>query len=737
LLLALLSLAGCDGGLFVEPAASPASLSISYVLGPAASSLGDAFDATDRIAVRVAGEGVDVERVLDFTPQAEVRVRVEVGVPGDAVPVEVQIELRRSSDPVFRGASSASLTSGQTSSVEVGLAPVPAGISLPASLPPITAIGDETVIDGAVTFATGDPIPGLPLEWSSSNTDVATVDAAGRVRATGEGTAQITATHAALSASVGAEVAAIVETIDVAPASSSVGVGQTLQLTASARDRNGNGLTRSFTWTSSSPSVASVDADGLVTAHEGGTATISASRNGASGNATVTVSEAPGAVSGSVSDFATQSPIPGASIAIRRAGDPDEVVVSPDANGSFELPNLVPGEYRMEARAPDHVTNVADPVRIDADPAGVGTTAQSGSAVRLDFALPTPGTPQPVGGFAGRVTDQGGQPLAGATVTISGGAQTNGVFRSVNTAADGTYTFPGVVLTDPAGQPIESFSIAASAGGFRTGAAPGLTIPANTTRANLDLSLSPGTANVFFDDGFEEELAWTTVGFWNRTTGQGITNTAHPQFVTLAPDDASGGALPSAPEGQHYMWYGEPATGNYRGEPLPGDPNKSGGHSAEPNSGALVSPIISLPSGAATVTLTFDTWFEIESVNPNQFGFDHMIVFLEVVGSSGLVELIRLNPFVDPEVADRDDLPFTSAGFNRAPIFRPVSVSLDGHQGQQIRLVFHFDTVDELHNGFRGWIVDHVRITDEPAPSSVRGPAPGVPTGSRRPRGQR
>ena len=66
-------------------------------------------------------------------------------------------------------------------------------------------------------------------------------------------------------------------------------MGNTVALTASLRDAANNPLTgRSVAWSSGSPGVATVDADGLVTTVFPGTATISAISEGKSGSAQVT-----------------------------------------------------------------------------------------------------------------------------------------------------------------------------------------------------------------------------------------------------------------------------------------------------------------------------------------------------------------------------------------------------------------------------------------------------------------
>ena len=77
----------------------------------------------------------------------------------------------------------------------------------------------------------------------------------------------------------------------VAPPSSSITVGQTVQLSATTRDAQGGNLTnRTVTWSSTNTAVATVSSTGLVTAVTiGGPVTIIASSEGQDGSATVTV----------------------------------------------------------------------------------------------------------------------------------------------------------------------------------------------------------------------------------------------------------------------------------------------------------------------------------------------------------------------------------------------------------------------------------------------------------------
>jgi uncharacterized protein YjdB len=98
--------------------------------------------------------------------------------------------------------------------------------------------------------------------------------------------------------------AAPVASLVVSPASTSATVGQPFQLTATPKDAVGNILSgRSIAWVSSAPAVATVSPSGLVVTLAPGAATITASSEGVSGSATVSVSTAVTAP-GTVSDLA-------------------------------------------------------------------------------------------------------------------------------------------------------------------------------------------------------------------------------------------------------------------------------------------------------------------------------------------------------------------------------------------------------------------------------------------------
>lgn len=83
--------------------------------------------------------------------------------------------------------------------------------------------------------------------------------------------------------------ASAVAGVFVDPANPAISVGTTAQLSARAVDSNGAAITGTVAWTSSSAAVASVDGSGVVTGRGPGTAVISATVNGRTGSAIVSV----------------------------------------------------------------------------------------------------------------------------------------------------------------------------------------------------------------------------------------------------------------------------------------------------------------------------------------------------------------------------------------------------------------------------------------------------------------
>jgi uncharacterized protein YjdB len=131
--------------------------------------------------------------------------------------------------------------------------------------------------------------------WSSSASSVATVNASGLATAVAAGSATITATYQGISGATTLAVTSPVTALAVTPTPVNLVVGGTQQFTATATYENGTTgvVTTSATWSSSNPSVVTVSASGFAIAVAAGTAaSVTASYGGASGSATVNVSQA-------------------------------------------------------------------------------------------------------------------------------------------------------------------------------------------------------------------------------------------------------------------------------------------------------------------------------------------------------------------------------------------------------------------------------------------------------------
>jgi uncharacterized protein YjdB len=140
------------------------------------------------------------------------------------------------------------------------------------------------------------------VAWSSSNPTVATIDANGLAKAISTGTTKIQATSGIPPTIVGGSVGSTTLTVgpanlsslSVSPSNPSLPAGVTQQLTAMAIYNDGTSydLTGQVTWSSSDPSVATINSSGLATAITPGTTTLSIVFGGVAGSTTFTVNSA-------------------------------------------------------------------------------------------------------------------------------------------------------------------------------------------------------------------------------------------------------------------------------------------------------------------------------------------------------------------------------------------------------------------------------------------------------------
>ncbi|HVH69064.1 MAG TPA: Ig-like domain-containing protein [Gemmatimonadales bacterium] len=197
---------------------------------------------------------------------------------------------------VTAGSATITATSeGQSGSAGITVSTVPVAS---VTVTPATANlqpGQTVQLTATPKDASGNPLTGRAVTWSSNNASVATVSSSGLVTAVAVGSATITATSEGQGGTAAVTIANVpVASVTVTPASASVNEGATVQLTATPKDANGNPLSgRVITWSSSNTSVATVTSSGLVRGVVAGAATITATSEGQSGSSAITVVHVP------------------------------------------------------------------------------------------------------------------------------------------------------------------------------------------------------------------------------------------------------------------------------------------------------------------------------------------------------------------------------------------------------------------------------------------------------------
>jgi len=180
-------------------------------------------------------------------------------------------------------AASQTLTSITITQIYDKNEPISLGVG---ALRQFTAYGNYS--DGSQQYLTQQ------VNWTSDNTNLATVTPTmGLVTAVAAGTVNISATLGGITGSSSLTIQATQLTaIAITPSTSwSLLVGKQLQFSATAEygDATISDLTQTATWSSSTPTVATVSTKGLVVAVAAGTTTITASFGGGTGKMVLTV----------------------------------------------------------------------------------------------------------------------------------------------------------------------------------------------------------------------------------------------------------------------------------------------------------------------------------------------------------------------------------------------------------------------------------------------------------------
>ncbi len=187
------------------------------------------------------------------------------------------------------------------------------------------------------------------------------------------------------------------------------------------------------------------------------------------------------------------------------------------------------------------------------------------------------------------------------------------------------------------------------------------------------------------------------------------------QLYGVATDGTMDGVnttMTTDPNGLHWMNFtlGTPATTKTVGAP---EHLKYNYDTGSANRGYLVSPEIHL--GGPTATLSFYTWWQIESSNP--VDNDLMNVYLSTTGGyldGTEVNLTEQQDSINPGTNPAGGGPhsfLTPAGLNTMPgSWDSMTYDLTDWVGENVTIIFEFDTVDGVYNYWEGWYLDDIRI---------------------------
>jgi uncharacterized protein YjdB len=193
---------------------------------------------------------------------------------------------------VTPGAATISATSGgKTGTAQVTVTNVPvASVAVTPNAPTIQ-VGRTVALTAQALGGSGQQLSGRTVAWSSGTPAVAQVSSTGVVTGVSSGTAVVFASIDGVLGWANVTVVQVpVASVTIAPATPSVPVGQTTQLTAVTKDAAGNILQgRVVSWSTSAAAIANVSSAGIVTGVTTGTATITATSEGQTGTATLTV----------------------------------------------------------------------------------------------------------------------------------------------------------------------------------------------------------------------------------------------------------------------------------------------------------------------------------------------------------------------------------------------------------------------------------------------------------------
>lgn len=381
---------------------------------------------------------------------------------------------------------------GQTT-LTVSAIPVATVVVTPPALNVFT--GSSGQLSAIAKDDNGNTLVGRGIDWSSNNAAAATVTPSGVVVGVAPGTATITATSEGKSGiSVVTVTTVPVASVDVSPPTATLPPNQNTQLTATPKDAAGNALGgRTIAWASNNGGVATVSQSGLVTGKTPGTATISATSEGRTGTAQITVTPLPvfsitmqptsanvtvGAVVNATATprDAGGNPLTDRVIAWSSSDDAVATVVSTGAQ-TATVTARGPGSATITAASEGHQATL--PVTVSPVPVASVTVTPNPAAVTVGQTIALTATPRDAGGAAltGRVVSWSTDKPSIATVNPATGVVTGVAVGSatITATSEGRTGTSSLTVNAPAPVPVATVTVAPNASTIIVGGTQQLT----------------------------------------------------------------------------------------------------------------------------------------------------------------------------------------------------------------------------------------------------------------------
>jgi len=296
-------------------------------------------------------------------------------------------------------------------------------LTIEFELSPIIELGATRQLQAMARDADGNALPDRLVTFSTNNPAVANTLPSGLLQAVSLGVAQITASTEGHQTSRTITVTpSAVATVSVSPTRLDLLVGASGKVTSSAFATNGMPLTaRATTFTSSAPTIATVDDEGVVLAKAPGTSIVTATIEGKLASATVVVTPVISTASGM--DIAVSSPT---DISIFHVTVDGAGLAAPITSSQFSAPGrrtasvhvLVPpgGPYRVRV--------IGGATQSPEGKAYVATTGMSSSVVvpTNGFASVSVATSSPTVSFVAPASVNVSQPVDVTWTVVDAGA---------------------------------------------------------------------------------------------------------------------------------------------------------------------------------------------------------------------------------------------------------------------------------------------------------------------------